>query len=162
MRYNIIEFLARQSIVKFILLITACNLATDCLSLPFYFIKGNGGLNNGPGEINFIEIILFPVFIGPLVETFIEQMVPINIMKRITNRPWLIIAVSAAVFSIIHGFDDFTRLVPSFFGGVLLAFSFWHWSRASNKKAYLITCAIHSLHNLALSTLITMAYIFYG
>jgi len=129
--------------------------------LPFFFITKRGDLNNGIIEIKFIEVLLFPVFISPLVETFIEQMIPIYILNKITNRPWLIIAVSATVFSIIHGFDDFTRLIPSFFGGILLAFSFWHWSKASYKKAYWITCAIHGLHNLVISILLIIVYVVY-
>jgi hypothetical protein len=86
------------------------------------------------------------VLVHPAFETLETQWIPILITSYLGFRPSVQIVTAAAVFAVSHVHPyDMIRVLP---GGFLLAGVFWLKSKESFGKAFLVTTAIHSLHNL--------------
>ena len=144
----IVDHLKRQPAMKFLLLMTFYNLIVDVVVLPFFLISGFLGFEHSHPDVNPVELFVAAITLSPILETLIGQMLPILIARRFIKSHIIIIAISAFVFALPHCTEDVTRFLPSFLGGILLAFTFLHWLDRSKTKAYWVTCGVHFLHNL--------------
>ena len=122
---------------------------------PFIQLSGPGSsVSRNP--LNMIQIIqsdgMASAFIGvifgaPLVETLLAQWLPIRIGRIFTQRPVVLIGLSTVVFTAMHLHAGAMGVAVGVSVGLILAFSFLHWQRASSGRAYWITTTIHALHN---------------
>ena len=83
-------------------------------------------------------------FVAPLVETFLFQYLPIEILKKKLSRGYLLI-FSSALFGLSH-FYSIPYMLKTFFIGLVLAASYIFWIQQKPHK-FIITVAIHSLFN---------------
>lgn len=127
---------------------TGYNLLTDIVSLPFFVISELLGIEHQIPIMNPLKVFISYNVIAPIFETLLGQMIPILVARRYIKSSWIILLLSATLFAIPHSTLDIFRFIPSFLGGILLAFSFLHWLQFSVSKAYWTTCAVHFLHNV--------------
>lgn len=99
-----------------------------------------------------IETIPLPVifFVGPLIESFAGQLLPIIMGGFIIKNKYLLILLSSTIFALGHRGSFF---LPSFAIGLVLATSFVVQKKKSLVKAYVLTTSIHIVHNLMTSFL---------
>ena len=85
---------------------------------------------------------------APLLETAIDQVLVILLLRQLGFEMGAQIAASAALFVLFH---FITVSVPSGFmsmsGGLYYGFTCAHWMRTSLWKAFWVTAAAHALHN---------------
>jgi hypothetical protein len=159
---NIMEYLSGLNTFKFILTITLCHFLIDIIAISIFLVFDHNIPVNPQPNSSLIIIIFSWVIIGPIVETFLSQLLPIYLISRKTQNAFVIVLCSALIFSIPHCLDDVTRIIPSFPNGILLGYSFWVWAKTSYKKAYLITLIIHGIHNLGVLTIIQTINVIFG
>lgn len=123
------------------------NLLIDCIVFPFFFITEIFGIKHQIPNINPYMLFFTTIAVSPIIETLIGQMLPILIIRHFIKSSWIILVISAIIFTVPHSIVDISRAIPSFLCGILLAFSFLHWLKISINKAYWVTWAIHFLHN---------------
>ncbi len=147
-----IHHLEQQPALRFILIMTGYNLVADIVSVPFYLTSTSLGIERQLPSLDPLVLFISYNVTAPILETFLGQMVPILVARRFIRSSWIILLISATLFAIPHSTLDIFRLIPSFLGGILLAFTFLHWLKFSVGKAYWITCAVHFLHNVIVTS----------
>jgi hypothetical protein len=93
------------------------------------------------------QLFFMGVIAAPLLETLIGQWIPIRVMYYFTNRIPYIMIGSAAFFAAQHLHVGPSGFVYTFPTALLLSWSFLLYRRRSRWEAYLVTAAIHALHN---------------
>lgn len=83
-------------------------------------------------------------FVAPLVETFLFQYLPIEILKKKLSRGYLLI-FSSALFGLSH-FYSIPYMLKTFLIGLVLAASYVFWIQQKPHK-FIITVSFHSLFN---------------
>jgi len=93
--------------------------------------------------------IVIATCIGPLLETFIFQMLPVWIVNRfITKNIWIQILPSAILFGCAHTYF-LAYVIAMIFLGVILALGFCIYQRKFNyKKAFWYIALLHASHNI--------------
>lgn len=110
----------------------------------FYQYSSNGnGLNDFSKTAKFLIVVLF----APIIETFISQFCPIELMKnfKITNRAILII-IPSFLFSLMHQYHPI-YMGMTFFSGLILCYYYLEIQKTT-KYSYFLTALLHSLYNL--------------
>jgi hypothetical protein len=93
-----------------------------------------------------LDDMLLALALAPFIETIIAQLLPIEILSRITQIPWLLIGTSASLFMLFH--YPVIEFFPSAFA-VGCVFG-WAWLKKRHlgvMKAFWIVTLIHGLHN---------------
>jgi hypothetical protein len=107
-------------------------------------------------ELTASEFLFICVLIGPIVETFIFQALPIFVARICRAGFATQIIVSMGLFAMPHfseGFD--VGIGAGIIGGFYSAFTYAHWRQKSRWTALWTTTVSHSLHNgLAFAILI--------
>lgn len=143
--------------VRFILICTAymlllkvaAGLLVEVVTYPFPEWKPTGTVDPRKimAEWGKGSALLMGVVFAPLIETILGQWLPIRIARIWTEDPKVLLWTATVVFSVQHLHAGFSGLAVGFGGGIVLAFAFLAWYRMSFGKAYLMTSAIHAVHN---------------
>jgi hypothetical protein len=94
-------------------------------------------------------IVLFAVVFGPLLETYINQVLPYLLLSKIkylNARKYLIIIISALFFGILHFYSLF-YIIYAFFLGLALMYGYMIRIEVDKRTFYLIAIS-HSIFNL--------------
>jgi hypothetical protein len=91
--------------------------------------------------------LLLGVFFAPLIETILGQWLPIRVARIWTENPKVLLWTATCIFAVQHLHAGFSGLAVGFGGGIVLAFAFLAWYRVGFGKAFLMTSAIHAVHN---------------
>jgi len=99
------------------------------------------------------------IVVGPIVETFALQVIPVFLARRLGLRFFGQILFSVTPFALLH----FTRSIGTgigagIIGGFYSAFTYVHWRSKSLWTAYWVTALSHGLYNLALFTMLIGDY----
>lgn len=144
------EHLARKSELLFVALFTVISLV---LSVAMDYGLSQLGAVDGARPALLTRgvafLILGSVLFAPLCETLVLQQLPIWLADRFGMSRFAQFLLGSVPFAAVH-FD--AGLVNGFAGGVagglVLSLAYLTFFRQSKLKAFAITAAIHSLHNL--------------
>ena len=93
--------------------------------------------------------VLLAVLLAPLVETFIFQMLIIEVVRKIIPRPKknivLALLLSSTAFALNHPYS-LSYIAFTFFVGLVLALAYY-LARYRREDAFLLVFCIHSLYN---------------
>jgi hypothetical protein len=140
-RYSTLRFIVEFTLIAFPLKIL--------FILPWIALGGKLGSTTGAvykGDA--VQFLLLACVAAPLLETFVGQWIPIRLTWFFSHRWPVLLLASATVFAAEHlhvGFSGFLYTFPVAF---LLSWSFLVHREYSRWRAYWVTAAIHSLHNL--------------
>lgn len=96
-----------------------------------------------------IGFFALAVVIGPPIETFLFQQLPISLARRFRMPMGLQFAMGSIPFAALHfGSGILTGLAGGVVGGVIFTLAYLTFVSQSKAKAFVITATIHSLHNL--------------
>lgn len=98
------------------------------------------------------------IFIAPLLETLLFQMLPIGMARLcgVSRRGQM--TASIILFALPHFLISVaTGLAAGLIGGFYFAFSYTHWRRESLARAYWMTTAQHAIHNTAAMAIVGVA-----
>jgi hypothetical protein len=98
------------------------------------------------------ELFTLSVLFAPLVETFIGQALPLWIISRFTKKLRLLLIISALFFAALHKYP--VAVIAIFPTAITLSWSWIVYRKRSFLHAYLVTSAIHALHNLVVYALV--------
>ena len=95
--------------------------------------------------------ILLAVFLAPVIETLLFQILIIEAIRKIIKRPkkniCLALLLSSAAFALNHTYS-LSYLAITFLGGLVLALAYY-LGRYRRENAFIIVLLIHSLYNLS-------------
>ncbi|WP_394357295.1 CPBP family intramembrane glutamic endopeptidase [Dokdonia donghaensis] len=94
------------------------------------------------------------VIISPIIETFLFQFLPLEFLKRILYRKFLILAICSFIFGIFHFFNDF--LIQEFIVTFILGWVFnnsYLVVQQKRQNAFLSVVLIHLGYNLFVFTI---------
>lgn len=97
---------------------------------------------------NIIAKSMFAIFIGPFIETFLHQYLPIELLlkiKRIKNKPYIAVFASALLFGLGH-YYSFYYIVYAFGMGVIFGF-FYLILKIRGQEPFLHTYFLHAIIN---------------
>jgi membrane protease YdiL (CAAX protease family) len=121
------------------------------LLMPWY--ENLYGSVGGPEEefLNSMSLagqIFMAVFLGPLLETAIFQLLVIFLLQQFTRFPqWIIICISSLLFASTH-FYSIYYVLYAMVGGAILAIFFIAFQLKKNYGfAFLMVSSIHALYN---------------
>jgi len=103
--------------------------------------------------------LIYPLVIGPIVETFMSQWLPIKLVSKLTRKTWVQIAVSTVLFSVLHAFpvlswgDSIVSIFAAAIPGLALAYTFILWQPRGRYKGFLATTLTHSWANAIVTVL---------
>jgi hypothetical protein len=105
---------------------------------------------SGP-EFNMSPILMFILvgIIGPLVETYLFQVVLIYFLSKINylnNHKILLIIVASIIFGILHSYS-LLYIISTFLAGVILNYSYLIYKNKT-LSSFVIVLSIHSIHNI--------------
>ena len=149
-----IHWLAVRPTVIIVLLTLTVELGIwGCSLLIRSWYENLYGSIGGPGEtyLNAFSLgkqIFMSVFLGPLFETALFQLLVVFLLQRFTRFPlWLIIGISALLFALNHYYSVF-YIIFIFFSGFIYATVFMACQqKRSYGFAFLIVSLIHGLYN---------------
>lgn len=95
--------------------------------------------------------ILLTVFLAPVVETLLFQLLIIEVVRKIIKRPkkniYLALLLSSTAFALNHTYS-LSYFTITFFGGFVLALAYY-LGRYRKENAFIMVLIIHSLYNLS-------------
>ncbi|MCG8411038.1 MAG: CPBP family intramembrane metalloprotease, partial [Bacteroidales bacterium] len=96
--------------------------------------------------------ILFYVFLGPVVETLVFQVLIIEVIRKIIKRPkkniCLALLISSMAFALSHTYS-LSYVIFAFLGGFILALAYY-FGIYRRENAFIMALLIHSLYNLSI------------
>jgi hypothetical protein len=99
------------------------------------------GLSNG--GLFFVAVLWIPFF-----ETFIGQLLPIEVSRRIGLNRVFCVLVSAATFALGHYLNGgLAHGISTFFGGAIFSSAYMTMRAYGYWPAYLSSCTAHMTHN---------------
>ncbi|TKB96308.1 CPBP family intramembrane glutamic endopeptidase [Pedobacter cryophilus] len=145
--FRLNRFFLRVPLPKQILFFYILSWLFTIVFLPVMVLGADilGKSDDGPTTSNWFLVIL----LVPFLETAISQYLPfklLNIISFFKNKQGLIILLAALVFGVFHLYN----LGYAFFGfsmGLVLSYIYYFYHH-NPKKAFWVTCLIHSLRNL--------------
>lgn len=150
------EKLARKSELLFIVafvtmsiaLSTVAELGLSAAGLGIYEVPEL--LTRGIPTLVFITVVLAPLF-----ETLFLQQLPMTLAKRFGMSGGMQFVLGSVPFAILH-FDMglVSGVSAGVVGGVILSLAYLTFLPQSKSKAFVITAAVHALHNLASALMI--------
>lgn len=145
------EWLRKLSPFWFAIAMTILIYATLLIIfIPVSFIP-DLQISEGPTNIRKLGLIgkvLVACMITPLVETFLYQYLPINILgksEKLLERSYVIIIVSAILFGLAHTYD-IVYVFRTFIIGLFLAYTYVIYQKKSFSP-FLMVCIIHAIQN---------------
>ena len=104
-----------------------------------------GGINTD--DYSFVSLLFLTVIIGPIIETFIAQKIPIKLSQKFSRKRIIPLLFSSIFFSILHIGYSFWYSLLIFPLGLLLAEIFIIFEERK-ESSFWVTTIIHSLKNL--------------
>ena len=102
-------------------------------------------------EESFILLFISPIFLAPIIETFLGQSLPyylLNKVKYLQRRKYLILIASGLFFGLLHFYSLF-YIIYAFFLGLVLMYGYMVRIK-TDKKTFLLIAICHSLLNLGI------------
>lgn len=149
----------KQNVYLFISLLATANI---CLSIIFMFTSEIFSYGDYSMENSVIDgmspkgIFILSVVFAPLIETYVLQFLPIELLMAILSKYkcrfvyFVAVSLSALLFAATHYFN-FIYFFETFLIGIILGFGYMHICIFYKKSSYLAFFAIvfvHSFHNL--------------
>lgn len=152
---KIFKYLENLNNLKFIILLTIISFVSKIIFSSFsllifsIFKKQDLALLqiSDQGDYTGIAAIIIGGIIGPILETILNQWIPITILSKFIKNNYLVIILTSIIFALSH-YPNIAFYLPSFILGVIFS---WAWiikHKKSTKESFLVVTAIHSLHNL--------------
>ncbi|WP_368077846.1 lysostaphin resistance A-like protein [Maribellus luteus] len=95
--------------------------------------------------------VLLTVFLAPIVETLLFQLLVIEAIRKIIKRPrkniCLALLLSSTVFALSHTYS-LGYFFITYLGGIVLALAYY-LGRYRRENAFFVVFVIHSLYNLS-------------
>jgi hypothetical protein len=139
-------FLSNLSLVKYLFAVTS-EMLVCTFFLGFIFARIFPG-DERSFDLPFPYLVVVAMTLGPIIETFLAQLVPYELMGALSiNRLWSFY-VSWLIFFSMHlsiGFE--TALTAGLVGGFFLSATYYIWRRKSLRLAYVATLSCHALVN---------------
>ncbi len=92
-----------------------------------------------------VSLLTYAIIIGPIIETFIGQVVPVKMISLFTKARSKLIIFSALIFGILHLYP--LNILYAFISGILLSWAYIVAKEKSFLKSFVVTTIIHSLSN---------------
>ena len=102
--------------------------------------------------------IFLGVFLGPIFETYLFQVLIINfadnfLSKNAKAQSLIVISLSATIFAAVHYFSwayQLAMIIPGF----IFAYGYWFFrQQKSQAVAFWVVCVLHMLYNLIVTIL---------
>jgi hypothetical protein len=97
-----------------------------------------------------IKIFTISVVLGPLLETFLFQFIPIEFYYKFFRKKkyskWVFIGISSIIFGVSHNYNIIT-IFDAIFAGVLFSVLYIHFKNLY-LNGFLFTFLLHALYNL--------------
>jgi len=124
-----------------------------------YIFNIHGGILSSDNQLPIFEVsdFIYAGGIGPLLETFTGQLLPIHIARKYTRSVLRRIILSATLFALFH-LPVVQFLPTAFLIGLCLAWAYEIEARMSLKKAFFYTAIIHSLINMLPIIVLVLLY----
>lgn len=118
-----------------------------------------GAGNSHFAGLTWLQALLVLCIVTPLIESVIFQGIPIWIISKFSNNKLLLIISSSLVFVYFHSSinGSFAYLLTIFSAGLILAWSFFVFSKRSFNTGVFVATAIHFLYNF---TVFISVYLF--
>lgn len=90
--------------------------------------------------------IFTSVILAPILETVLGQFLPIELLRRVTRQPVILIGTSALFFMAMH--YPVIEFFPSAFAvGIVFGYAWLHQRKISLRAAFWSVALSHALHN---------------
>ncbi|MEP7238077.1 MAG: CPBP family intramembrane glutamic endopeptidase [Ferruginibacter sp.] len=103
-------------------------------------------INNDFNRHSMFYKFIVGCIVGPVIETYIFQLVPYNYLRNKNVKTPFIILFSSLLFSFVH-YYSIPYIITTFFIGILLISAYAYWQGTKPNK-FIIVCLIHSFHNI--------------
>lgn len=91
--------------------------------------------------------IIVSLFLAPLIETLIFQLIIIELLVKMKINPSIIISISALLFGISHNYNTL-YMVATTISGFIYAIYYYKLRNQGKLNSYLLVSGLHSLSNL--------------
>lgn len=91
--------------------------------------------------------IIVSLFLAPLIETLIFQLLIIELLVKMKINPFIIISTSALLFGISHNYN-ILYIVATTISGFIYAIYYYKLRNQGKLNSYLLVSVLHSLSNL--------------
>lgn len=133
-------------VVLFSVVSIALSVAVDFSLTRFHVSQPERVALLGHGLVGFFVLA---VLFGPPVETLLLQQLPISIARHFRMSVGAQFAMGSIPFAAVHFSSGVvTGLAGGLVGGLVFALAYLTYVSESKAKAFAVTTAIHSLHNL--------------
>lgn len=109
-----------------------------------YSITGQNIMEEMDEPVLGIALVISAVFVAPLVETVVGQMLPVFFTGLVTKNIYIQVLVSTLFFTALHPFPAYGALLPVAF---IFAWTYVIKQKKSVWHAYGVTALMHGLHN---------------
>lgn len=100
------------------------------------------------------EVALIAIFFAPIIETFLCQLIPIELLQRICKSflkkryPIVVLLITALLFALGHKYN-IGYIIAMFVPGVALALCYWLFKNRDDwRLAFGMTALLHFMMNL--------------
>lgn len=143
--------LARKSELLFVVCLTVISVAVSAVTELALSALGIGTyetpalLLRGGVVLPFVLLVIF----APLLETFLLQQLPIAVGNKLGMPRVVQFLMGSMPFAAVHfNTGVVSGLAAGVVGGVVLSLAYLTFYPESKGKAFLMTAAVHALHNL--------------
>jgi membrane protease YdiL (CAAX protease family) len=106
-------------------------------------------------EQPFAKAFLAAVVIAPLVETLLCQVIPLEILRRVTSRGWVAVLASALFFGSLHTIRGGPHQAVAAFGsGLVFGLLYVRARKLGVTRGYVAVVAVHAIHNAVVLLLV--------
>lgn len=140
-------FVNKSNILKFLicLLLSITNgyIFNYLNSTYFHYTSNENGLSEFPNAMKVVMIVI----IAPVIETFIFNLLPNQILKKIgLKNTFFLVLIPSIIFSLFHLYHPIYG-VMALIGGIIINWYFLH-SHSKIKIAFWLVTLLHSSYNL--------------
>ncbi|PRC94573.1 CPBP family intramembrane glutamic endopeptidase [Solimicrobium silvestre] len=131
------------------------SLVTLSVSLIFaaiaeYFpgLSIDSSYTSGLEKLNYIDLFVICVLVGPLLETLVLQLFLIEVVRKFTASKYSAIVLSAAAFGLGHYYHGgLSKSIPTFMTGLIFAYGYSQVRTKGIFTSYTVTGVAHVMHN---------------
>lgn len=101
-------------------------------------------------EKNKIKFFINLVFIAPIIETLLFQVIPFYILTKLIKNRYLIVLIVGILFGLVHYFNEqnYLEVLILSFIGIIYSYFFYIGSIRKQVSPFFIVALIHSGYNL--------------
>lgn len=103
-------------------------------------------------SIDHAYVVAWMVFIGPLFETVLAQVIPISIIANFTKNIILCALLSAVIFAALHVLNGggFFQFVITLCNGMVFSLFYLRFRSSGALRAFIAVSIIHAVNNLSI------------